>query len=114
VSEEDILNEARAINKLCQGSHENIVTVFNHGRFNATFPLYFIDMELCDINLEEYLLGTKSGIRGLVDRGTACKEGRHQFLILAIMQQLISGLSFIHSHDEVHRDMVLQNGNNCS
>jgi serine/threonine protein kinase len=31
-------------------------------------------------------------------------------LIFAIMQQLLGGLAFIHSHDEVHRDMAPQNG----
>ena len=71
-------------------------------------------MELRNINLEEYLQGTKSGIRGLIDWETAGKEGQRQFLILAIMQQLISGLAFIHGHDEVHRDMAPQNGSHTS
>lgn len=110
MSEEEILNEARAIDKLCQSSHCNIVTVLSHGRFSATSPLYFIDMELCNLNLEEYLQGRKSGIKGLIDWETADKEGQRQFLILAIMQQLISGLAFIHGYDEVHRDMAPQNG----
>lgn len=67
-------------------------------------------MELCDINLEEYLQGKQIGIRGLIDWDTARKERQHQFLIIAIMQQLLSGLAFIHGHDEVHRDMAPQNG----
>jgi hypothetical protein len=50
-----VQNEARAIRKLCgQGNHPNIVAVINHGQLpNA--PYYFIDMELCDINLHDYI-----------------------------------------------------------
>ena len=67
-------------------------------------------MELCNINLEEYILGSKIGIKGLIDWDIAGREGQRQFLIIAIMQQLLSGLAFIHRHDEVHRDMAPQNG----
>jgi serine/threonine protein kinase len=84
--------------------------VLGHDRLNPTSAIYFIDMELCNINLEEYIQGTKAGVRGLIDWQTACIEGQRQFLIFAIMQQLLSGLAFIHDHDEVHRDMALQNG----
>lgn len=110
ISEEDINNEARAIEKLCKSSHDNVINVIMHGRFNPTSATYFIDMELCNINLEEYIQGTKVGIRGLIDWETAHKEEQRQFLIIAIMQQLLSGLAFIHRHDEVHRDMAPQNG----
>jgi serine/threonine protein kinase len=77
---------------------------------SPTSAIYFIDMELCTINLEEYIQGSKIGVRGLIDWQTAGKEGQRQFLIFAIMQQLLSGLAFIHDHDEVHRDMAPQNG----
>lgn len=96
------------MNKLCGGSHQNLISVLEHGRIgNSAF--YFIDMELCDINLEEYIQGTKTGIRGLLDWDKALEEGQRHFLIVAIMQQLLGGLAFIHSHDEVHRDLVPQN-----
>lgn len=67
-------------------------------------------MELCEINLEEYIQGRVTGIRGLVDWQTVFKEGQAEFLILAIFQQLLSGLAFIHGYNEVHRDMAPQNG----
>jgi serine/threonine protein kinase len=72
--------------------------------------MYFIDMELCEIDLEEYVQVKKRGIRGLVDWNTAITERQREFLIVAILQQLLAGLAFIHKHDLVHRDMAPQNG----
>lgn len=111
IREADIANEARAIDKLCKSSHPNIVSVLKHGRFSPYSVTYFIDMELCDLNLEEYLQGTKLDIRGLIDWQTAAQEGQRSYLILAIMQQLLGALKFIHDHDEVHRDLAPQNSN---
>ena len=110
VTEKDIENEKRAIEKLCDTPHDNIIKILEHGRFSNQSPFYFIDMELCAINLEEYIRGSKTGIRGLVDWEIALKEGQHEFLIIAIMQQLLSGLAFIHDRGEVHRDLTPQNG----
>jgi len=67
-------------------------------------------MELCDIDLQNYMYGAKLEIRGLVDWSTAEEEGLRPFLIIAIMQQILCGLTFIHDHDEVHRDLAPQNG----
>lgn len=62
------------------------------------------------MNLEEYIKGLKTGVCGLIDWETAKKEGQSLFLTVAILQQLIAGLAFIHSHDEVHRDLAPPNG----
>jgi serine/threonine protein kinase len=110
VTEEDIENERRAIEKLCDTPHDNIIEILQHGRFSNQSPMYFFDMELCEINLEQYIRGSKTGIRGLVDWEIALKDGQHEFLIIAIMQQLLSGLAFIHDRGEVHRDLTPQNG----
>jgi serine/threonine protein kinase len=96
------------MDKLCKGSHQNLITVFEHGRIGAS-AFYFIDMELCDINLEEYIEGTKTGIPGLLDWDEVLKEGQRHFFIVAIMQQLLGALAFIHSHNEAHRDLAPQN-----
>jgi serine/threonine protein kinase len=103
-----IANEARAITKLCRNSHVNIIHVFEHGYLNSAS--YFIDMELCELNLEEYIRGRKTGVYGLLDWAKAIKRGHAIFLIVAIMQQLLSGLIFIHNHREVHRDLDPKNG----
>src|ERR1700726_4837902 len=57
VSEEDLLNEARALDKLkASGRCENIVLVFKHGWLEGS-SYYFIDMELCGCNLEHFTKG---------------------------------------------------------
>jgi serine/threonine protein kinase len=105
----DIRNELRAIDKLCKLSNKNIIRVLEHGRLNNT-AFYFIDMELCNINLRQYLHGTETGVPGLIDLTAAAKDGQGPFLVVAIFQQLVSGLSFIHGHNEVHRDLAPENG----
>lgn len=108
MDEETIANEARAITILCRNSHVNIIHVFEHGYLNAAS--YFIDMELCELNLDEYIRGRKTGVYGLLDWAEAAKQGYTIFLTVAIMQQLLSGLIFIHHHREVHRDLDPKNG----
>ena len=50
----DIKNEIRVVEKLCSpGTHKNIVSVLRHGQL-SNMPYYFIDMELCDLDLETY------------------------------------------------------------
>lgn len=94
--------------KLCRDKHVNIIDVITHGQLRPAY--YFIDMELCDLNLDEYLDGRITGVYGLLDWAKA-KQDHGKFLIVAIMQQLLSGLIFIHEHDEVHRDLNPHNGN---
>ena len=48
----------RVIDKLCRIKSDHIVMVMRHGwRSNNSshFSIYFFDMELCDINLEDYI-----------------------------------------------------------
>jgi len=63
------------------------------GKF-ADSSHYFIDMEFCDKNLEEYIHETSNFE---IDR------------IWSIMKDISDGVSFIHSHDEVHRDLKPRN-----
>src|SRR5438046_7276066 len=55
VRQEDVDNEVRAIIKLCQTNHPNIVQVLDYGWLKADGVEYFIDMELCEISLENYI-----------------------------------------------------------
>jgi serine/threonine protein kinase len=95
--------------KLCNGSHINIIKIFQHGRLRPESAFYFIDMELCDLNLDEYLRGAKR-IPGLAEWKKETDQQHVVPLIYPIMDQITSGLSFIHSHKEVHRDLNPQNG----
>ena len=108
IGEATIANEARAITKLCGNSHVNIIHVFDHGYLNSAS--YFIDMEFCELDLDEYIRGRKTSIYGLLDWSKAINRGHAIFLIVAIMQQLLSGLIYIHDHLEVHRDLDPKNG----
>jgi serine/threonine protein kinase len=79
-----------------------------HGKLpRSTF--YYVDMELCQLDLDQYIrnLWPPSVIgrsRYFMHAETDMK------LIWMTMSDIASGLSFIHSLDEVHRDLKPQNG----
>ena len=94
-----IRNESRAIAKLCApGSHRNIVSVLRQGAVKDS-GMYYIDMEFCDANLEQYIADFRSdGARGnMADT-------------LAIMTDIGNGTAYIHEQGEVHRDLKPRNG----
>ena len=111
----DIQNEVRAVDKLREaGTHENIVIVLRHGPLHNS-PYYFFDMELCDFNLDHYIpqlweptsletmhLGAQH--KPIVDWNLRMKH------IWVIMSQIAEGVTFIHLHDEIHRDLKPKNG----
>jgi serine/threonine protein kinase len=88
-------NEVRVISKLCKSnSHANIVSVFRLGDVKDS-ALFYIDMELCDGNLEQFMRDR----RGTIELND----------VWNIMVQVTSGLAYIHSQGEVHRDMKPRN-----
>ena len=106
----DIERETKAIDKLCNGDHPNIIRILAHGDLRPPHVYYYIDMEYCDIDLDQYLRNAKTGIGGLLEWPLALEQGSGIFLIGVIMQQIVSGLHFIHSNNQVHRDLTPQNG----
>lgn len=108
-SEKDVEKEVRAMDDLCKDSHYNIIKIFEYGRLQHSTDL-FVDMELCQINLDEYLQGSKTGVPGLIDWSASVEENQRPFLILAIFQQIIRGLDFIHRHGDVHCDLTPRKG----
>jgi serine/threonine protein kinase len=108
---DDIKNEERAIKKLCgKPTHKNIVEVLRLGDlFNS--PYYFIDMELCDFNLEDYIyrdldLPIQTSTPRFV---TSAPSEAEALPIWKIMMEITSGVEFIHSKDEIHRDLKPSN-----
>jgi len=107
ITEDDINNEMRAVAKLCmtQHAHKNIVSVFGYGRL-STF-LYFIDMELCDLNLERGIYGTwdEAATRKLpfltADLPPRMRIGQ----VWDIMEDVSRAVAFIHDEHEIHRDL---------
>ena len=89
---DDILNEVRAVKKLCNGDNINIVRVTNHGTIQRSF--YFIDMELCNHNLETYMMELQ---------WVPTAE------VWDIMKDVANGLTYIHAQSQVHRDLKPRN-----
>jgi len=109
--EAEILNEIRALDKLGKGNHPNIVRFLKHGRF-ATQPYYSIDMELCDLNLEKYIAEDFGSVESL-SSGSLIRAPVDLCHLFGIMKDITSGLAFIHSQKEIHRDLKPVNGINA-
>ena len=91
----DIKNEVRAITKLFgEETHKNIVSILKFGEFTNS-PYYFIDMELCDATLEDYIY-----VKLL------CSAIRPDSVSYPweVIGDIASGLEFIHSRNLVHRN----------
>lgn len=101
-------NEVRAIERLCNGTHENIIEVFRHGRLRARHALYFIDMEWCDASLEGYIDGGQS-ISGLLNWLEIPMRDKTRQILDVIIKDVVNGLIYIHNRNEVHRDLTPAN-----
>jgi serine/threonine protein kinase len=99
-------NEIRAIRKLCNGKHKNIIEVFAIGEF-ADSMYTFIDMEICDLNLEDY--NKNIWMTNLVHENLDLK-GVKELQACNIMKQISDGIVFVHQQGEVHRDLKPRNG----
>ena len=108
LNREEIENEKRAIKKLYgRHAHENLVKVLRLGTLVKS-SIYFIDMELCDLNLNDYIYPkgeTQVSIPRLVETPSSLKVEQ----IWNIMNQIANGLTFIHSQTEIHRDLKPSN-----
>src|SRR5271169_4827862 len=84
-----------------ENSHKNVITVMKHGWLSSSddsiSSLYYIDMELCDENLDRYMKRARVSV------------GLGQLEIWDIMLQITNGVAFIHGLDEVHRDLKPKN-----
>jgi serine/threonine protein kinase len=112
VTEKDILNEARAAGKLCAPpTHKNIVCVFRQDWLSKSESLYYLDMQYCDFNLDCWIHGHRSS---KLERIMPRLEGNRMTQIWNVMRDLTSGVAFIHSRSQVHRDLKPGNSNSLS
>jgi len=110
---EDVQNEIRAVDKLCKpgGKCKNIVVVLRHGKV-PTFPFYYFDMELCDVNLETFAknLWKPAPWEEILMTGSADIDIESRMKqVWAIMCHVANGVRHIHIHQEVHRDIKPEN-----
>jgi len=118
ISRADLENEARNIATLTKiGIHNNIITIMDHGWIK---DYYFIDMELCDLTLNDYIqyFKAESGLLTFDVESSAspvfvqknCSALMRMINIWTIGIHVARGIDFLHKHDQVHRDLKPRNG----
>jgi serine/threonine protein kinase len=122
ITEDDIEKEAHAIGQICTTGHRNIVQVLRHDWFKSG-SIYFIDMELCTLNLHDYIYHTREyschafalsndseSAFLMEDSPTESKS----INIWTIIDHVAQGLEFLHKGHYVHRDLKPPNSkSNC-
>lgn len=53
--QKDLENEIKVLDFLCKDKHANIIEILQHGWLEMQGKTYFIDMELADISLADYI-----------------------------------------------------------
>jgi len=108
---EVLQKEVMAIKKLCgPDAHINVVQVLAHGQLpNA--PYYFIDMELCDLNLDDYIHWEPSAKLSKLMLYIIRETGSVSPLqICVVMSQIAVAVEYIHQKGHIHRDIKPANG----
>lgn len=67
--------------------------------------IFYIDMELCRLNLEKYIAREIYALRSDLQ-----SEVARQSMATRILWQIASGVEFIHSCNVVHSDLTSRNG----
>jgi serine/threonine protein kinase len=98
--------------------HPNIVQVLQHDWFESNSD-YYIDMELCDLTLQDYIHNRASFIGQHPDFSNHaptfvsdnCSAHLNLLNIWTIIHHVAKGLEFIHQEHYTHRDIKPLNGN---
>jgi serine/threonine protein kinase len=113
ITEDDIDHEVEIIKQLCTTGHVHIVNILQHDWLNSKY--HFIDMELCSINLEDYISG-RSNHSELPDLkhepvfvSRDCSKAIRMSNIFTIFNHIVQGVAFIHEQQYSHRDLKPQN-----
>ena len=114
LTKQDIENELNAIKFLCQGNRcPNIVFIDQQGV--TADGRHFINMELCDYILGDYIYRSDECIPQIpLVCGAPLPRHDQAGYILEIFVQIGIGVAFMHEHSHIHRDIKPQNSNFCS
>jgi serine/threonine protein kinase len=118
----EIENEARVLSSLLEGGgHRNIIRILDHGWLKSS-PSYFVDMELCDLTLRDYInyhYGYYVAQLPVIDSSSRFSPvfvDKNSSLVARIQNiwtigtHISRGLEFMHSRSYVHRDLKPSNG----
>jgi serine/threonine protein kinase len=95
------------VGKFGRDSNDHLVTVFRHGKlFDSQY--YFIDMELCDMDLNYYIYEVQSDRDLRFENSLPLRADVQD--IWKIMRDISDGVAFIHNKMEIHRDIKPANG----
>jgi serine/threonine protein kinase len=92
------------------GGHPNIVSAFGHGKLED--DRYYFDMEICILNLDDYISGDfkiRYGIAKYLDPKSPDIDELGCLSFVGIITQFTNGLEFIHSKGQLHRDLKPRN-----
>ena len=113
----DILTETWAVEDLYEnGGHPNLIEIKTHGWLPFSSD-YYLDMELCAYNLDDWIRGNESfhqGTETMAYRSYDPRRWRSNLWDAVedgvnILMNVVSGLEFIHGRKLVHRDLNPRN-----
>jgi serine/threonine protein kinase len=119
---EEAENEIKILKSLSRtGGHDHIIDILNYGWLGTTDRFFFIDMELSEISLAQYIayifddkpLPDSFGSLDEFDpvfSSRNCTQLQRLHTSLAICLQIAKGLEFVHQSGYVHRDLKPANG----
>lgn len=100
---------------------QNIIEILDHGWIKSYFNFYYIDMELCDLSLRDYIDYHQLKKESFFDANTMQATTpvftqRHRTVLEKFQNMwmiglhIARGLEFMHAHKQVHRDLNPRNG----